>query len=73
MMGIDQIVKFPVFLLIGDKEVIYHPQKTIKKAKLLMPNLHGEIVPQANHLTAMSNPEYVNKRIIELLQYNHEK
>ena len=58
----------PTLLLIGDREVIYKPEKTLKKAKQLMPDLQAEIVPNANHIAAMSNPEYVNKRIIQFLQ-----
>jgi len=67
-----QVVQNPVLLLIGDKEVIYKPEKTIKKAKQLMPTLQAEIVPNANHIAAMTNPDYVNKQIIEFLQSDHK-
>jgi pimeloyl-ACP methyl ester carboxylesterase len=63
-----QKVQNPTLLLIGGKEVIYKPEKTIKKAKQLMPGLQAEIVPNANHIAAMTNPDYVNRRIIEFLQ-----
>lgn len=62
-----QKVYHPTLLLIGDKEVIYDPQKIIRRAGQLLSNLQGEIVPNANHIAAMSNPEYVNKRMIRFL------
>lgn len=62
-----QKVYHPTLLLIGDREVTYNPQEIIRRAEQLISNLQGEIVPNANHMAAMSNPEYVNKRIIQFL------
>jgi len=39
----------PVLLLIGDREVIYDPAKAFARAQALIPNLRGELVPEANH------------------------
>ncbi len=62
-----QKVYHPTLLLVGDREVIYDPQKIIRKAEQLLPDLQGEIVPNANHIAAMSNPEYINRRMIQFL------
>lgn len=61
-------IRAPTLLLIGDREVIYPPHATLKRALARMPGLEGAIVPGANHLTAASQPEAVNARIIEFLQ-----
>jgi|SRR5580700_10297495 pimeloyl-ACP methyl ester carboxylesterase len=61
-------IRAPTLLLIGDKEVIYQPEATLRRALARMPGLEGAIVPGANHLTAMSQPDAVNARIIEFLQ-----
>jgi pimeloyl-ACP methyl ester carboxylesterase len=61
-------IRAPTLLLIGNKEVIYQPEATLRRALARMPGLEGAIVPSANHLTAMSQPDAVNARIIEFLQ-----
>lgn len=58
-------INVPTWLLIGDKEVLYKPLATIQKAVQMMPELKTAIVPEANHIAAMSNPAEINKRIIE--------
>jgi pimeloyl-ACP methyl ester carboxylesterase len=63
-------IRAPTLLLIGDKEVIYPPRVALRRALARMPGLEGAIVPGANHMTAMAQPEAVNARIIEFLQRN---
>jgi pimeloyl-ACP methyl ester carboxylesterase len=58
-------IQVPAWLLIGDHEVIYKPEATLRKAVRMMPGLKAEIIPRANHIAAMANPEEINKRIIE--------
>ena len=60
-----QRIQVPTWLLIGDHEVIYKPEATIRKALRMMPNIKTGIIPQANHIAAMANPEEINRRIIE--------
>jgi pimeloyl-ACP methyl ester carboxylesterase len=60
-------IKAPTLLLIGEKEVLYDPEKTLKRAMTRMPGLSGEIVPGAHHLAAQSSPEAVNKLILQFL------
>jgi pimeloyl-ACP methyl ester carboxylesterase len=42
-------IRAPMLLLIGDHEVIYNPQKAIRRAARLVPGLKAEIIPNANH------------------------
>ena len=61
-------VRVPARLLIGDKEVIYPPQATLRKAARMMPGLQTCLVPGANHIAGISNPEEINRQIIAAFQ-----
>jgi pimeloyl-ACP methyl ester carboxylesterase len=61
-------VRAPTLLLIGEDERLYAPQATLKRAMARMPGLQGEIVPDADHIAAMAQPDDVNRRIIRFLQ-----
>jgi pimeloyl-ACP methyl ester carboxylesterase len=65
----DQLrrLKPPVLLIYGDRECIYDIDLAVKRATQLMRNLKIEIIPKANHLTAVSNSEMTNKAIINFL------
>ncbi len=58
-------IRAPAWLWIGDQEVIYKPEATVRKAMRMMPDLKTAIVPGANHIAAMANPEEINRRILE--------
>lgn len=61
-------IRAPTLLLIGDKEVIYPPARTLRRAKARMPTLETALIPGANHITASTRPDLVNAAIIEFLQ-----
>jgi len=61
-------IKTPILLLIGEREVIYRPERVIERATRLVPGLCAEIVPSANHFAAQSNPTWVNDRILQFLR-----
>jgi pimeloyl-ACP methyl ester carboxylesterase len=56
-------VATPTLLMIGDKEVIYPPEAAIRAAKKHMPNLRSAVIPNANHIASLSQPELVNEQI----------
>jgi pimeloyl-ACP methyl ester carboxylesterase len=56
-------VNTPTLLLIGEKEVIYPPKAAIRAAEKHLPNLKTAIIPNANHIAALSQPELVNEAI----------
>jgi len=60
-------IRTPVLLLIGDHEVIYKPEKAIRRATRLVSGLKAEIVPGANHSAQYTAPDFVNARILEFL------
>lgn len=55
-------------LLIGDQERVYDPPAMLKLAQERMPGLSVALVPGADHVAAMAQPDEVNARIIEFLR-----
>jgi pimeloyl-ACP methyl ester carboxylesterase len=66
----DQLEKVNIttLLIYGDKECIYNIDQAANRAIHLMKNVQVEIVPNANHLTAVSNPEATNNAILNFLK-----
>ena len=60
----------PTLLLIGEKEVIYEPHATLKRARDRMRRLEGDIVANAHHIAAMAQPDEINARIRQFLQWS---
>jgi pimeloyl-ACP methyl ester carboxylesterase len=56
----------PVLLLIGDHDIINN-QKSIDKAKSLIPYLEAEVIKNAGHFLSMDQPDVVNKRVMDFL------
>jgi pimeloyl-ACP methyl ester carboxylesterase len=57
----------PVLLLIGEKEVIYDAAKALARARQLVPNFEGELVPQSSHDMCSSQHEIVDARVLDFL------
>lgn len=55
-------------LLIGDKETLYEPHAMLRLAQARMPGLEGAIVPDADHIAALAQPDDVNARIVRFIQ-----
>jgi pimeloyl-ACP methyl ester carboxylesterase len=60
-------IRAPTLLLIGDKETLYEPHAMLRLAQRRMPGLQGAIVPDADHIAAMAQPDDVNARIVGFL------
>jgi pimeloyl-ACP methyl ester carboxylesterase len=60
-------IRSPALLLIGEYERLYEPQATLALARQRMPALETELVPGADHIAAMAQPAWVNRRIIDFL------
>jgi pimeloyl-ACP methyl ester carboxylesterase len=61
-------IRAPTLLLIGDAEQLYEPHAALALAKRRMPALEGAIVPDADHIAAMAQPQDVDARILAFLQ-----
>jgi pimeloyl-ACP methyl ester carboxylesterase len=57
----------PMLLLIGEYEQLYEPAVTIARARRLKPGIEAEIVPGADHMAAMAQPQWVNARLARFL------
>ncbi len=57
----------PIFLLIGDHEVVYKPEDVIRRATRLVPNLKAEIVPNANHNAQYTAPDVINQKLLDFI------
>jgi pimeloyl-ACP methyl ester carboxylesterase len=60
----------PVLLLIGENEVIYDAAKALARARALLPNLEGELVPRCNHDMCFSQHRIVDTRVLDFLSDN---
>jgi pimeloyl-ACP methyl ester carboxylesterase len=63
-------LRVPVLLLIGDREVIYDPAKALARARRLIPNFEGELVPGCNHDMCVSQHRIVDARVLDFLNDN---
>jgi pimeloyl-ACP methyl ester carboxylesterase len=60
----------PVLLLIGDREVLYDPAKALARARRLIPDFRGELVPQSSHEMCFSQHRIVDARVLDFLTDN---
>jgi len=65
-----QAMQVPVLLLIGDREVIYDPVKAMDRARTLIPDFEGELVPGSNHNMCGSHYHIVDTRVLDFLNDN---
>jgi pimeloyl-ACP methyl ester carboxylesterase len=61
-------VKAPILLLIGERSVIYNPQRVYQRARQLIPTIQAEIIPNASHGLNYEAVELVNTSIIGFCQ-----
>jgi pimeloyl-ACP methyl ester carboxylesterase len=57
----------PTLMLIGDHEVISDPTRALERARRLIPDLRGELVPGARHEMCVRQHRIVNARVLEFL------
>jgi pimeloyl-ACP methyl ester carboxylesterase len=57
----------PMLLLIGEYEQLYDPAATLRRARQMKPGIEAELVPGADHIAAMAQPEWVNARLAAFL------
>ena len=63
-------LKVPVLLLIGENEVIYDAAKALDRARALLPNFEGDLVPRSNHNMCGSHYPIVDARVLDFLNEN---
>jgi pimeloyl-ACP methyl ester carboxylesterase len=59
------LIRAPVLLVLGEKEAIYKSlESAVRKGRELIPNVEIELVPDGHHITALAQPDLVNRRIL---------
>jgi pimeloyl-ACP methyl ester carboxylesterase len=57
-------LQVPTLLLIGEQEVIYNPPAALARARRLIPDFEGELIPRASHDLSFAQAETVNVRLL---------
>jgi len=57
----------PVLVLIGENEVIYNARNALARARQLIPNFDGAIVPGCSHDMCSSQYQTVDARVLDFL------
>jgi pimeloyl-ACP methyl ester carboxylesterase len=60
-------LNMPVLLLFGAQEVIYDPARALERARQLVPDLTGELVPNSSHNMCLTQKEIVDARLMEFM------
>jgi pimeloyl-ACP methyl ester carboxylesterase len=58
----------PTLLLIGDREVICHPELALDRARRLFSDIQAELVPHSSHEMSFSQQPLVDARVLEFLK-----
>lgn len=66
--GALRTMKVPTLLLIGDQEVISDPARALERARRLIPDFEGELVPDCRHDMVFTRHDIVNARVLEFLK-----
>jgi pimeloyl-ACP methyl ester carboxylesterase len=61
-------IEVPTLLLIGQQETAYDAAAALQRAKRLVPNLEGELIPRASHDMSVGQHDIVDKRILDFLE-----
>jgi pimeloyl-ACP methyl ester carboxylesterase len=61
-------IQVPTLLLIGQQEVLYDPSAALERARRLIPNFEGELIPRSSHDMTISQHEIVDRRVLEFLK-----
>ena len=58
----------PTLLLIGEHEVISNPARALERARRLLPEFEGELVPECRHDMVSSQRDVVDARVLDFLK-----
>ena len=63
-----QNLKVPVLYLIGEREVMYAPDKVVQRLSDVAPQIKTIIIPDASHDITHSQAALVNRKVLDFLQ-----
>lgn len=62
-----QALQVPTLLLMGEHEVIYDAAKALSRARRLIPNFEGELVPGCSHEMTIRQRQTVDARVVDFI------
>jgi pimeloyl-ACP methyl ester carboxylesterase len=62
-----QNLQMPVLFLVGEHEKIYSACKAVQHLHAVEPRIRAEIIPDGGHDLTVSQPEMVNRKVLEFL------
>jgi len=65
-------MRTPVLLLMGNGEVLCDAATALTRARRLMPNVEGELIPGCSHDMCFSQHEVVNAQVLDFLERREE-
>jgi pimeloyl-ACP methyl ester carboxylesterase len=60
-------LRTPALFLVGENEIIYPAVKAVRRLNRVAPQIRTEIIPGAGHDLTLSQPDLVNRRILDFL------
>lgn len=66
-------LQMPTLVLFGDREVICDPAAALARARRLIPNCEGELVPGPRHEMSASHHEVVDTHVLRFLRRHPER
>ena len=61
-------IQAPTLLLLGEHEVIYDPSAALARARRLIPDFEGDLVPRSSHDMCFSQHRLVDARVLDFLR-----
>ena len=61
-------LRVPVLLLIGDDEVLYDASTALARARRLIPDFEGDLIPRCRHDMCFSQSRIVDARVLDFLK-----
>jgi pimeloyl-ACP methyl ester carboxylesterase len=61
-------MRMPVLFMMGKHEVLYDPATALARARRLVPDLQGELIPHCSHDMVSSQSRLVDARVLEFLR-----
>jgi pimeloyl-ACP methyl ester carboxylesterase len=66
-------VHAPVLLLIGDGEVLYDAPTALARARRLIPDVEGDLIPRCRHDMCVSQSRIVDARVLDFLRRTDDR
>ena len=66
-------LRVPVLLLIGDDEVLYDASTALARARRLIPDFEGDLIPRCRHDMCFSQSRIVDARVLDFLKKTNDK